>query len=157
MRLRPCVLPVLAAVLLVACGAKRISGTDILDTADTRAVLDSVDEYRKAAERRDAETVMGLVSPLYFDDAGTSDPVDDMDYGQLRKSLPADYKKLAAVKLDMQVRQVTVDGDRALVELLFEGHYRVTTPKREVAKQISDVQRMTLHREGGAWKITSGL
>jgi len=41
--------------------------------------------------------------------------------------------------------------------LFYEAHYRITTPKGEVPKQEQDVSRMVFAREGGAWKITSGL
>ncbi len=150
-------LAVFALAALAACGPKRISGTEIEDTGDTRAVLAVIDAYRKAAEQRNADAVLALVSPQYFDDAGTADPADDMDYGQLKKQLPADYQKLAAVKIDMQVRDVVVEGNTAVAELMYDSHFRVATPRGEVAKQATDVQRMIFKKEGNTWKIVSGL
>jgi hypothetical protein len=150
-------LAVLVAGTLAACGPKRIDGTDIADTGDTRAVLAVIDAYRKGAEKRDAPAVLALVSQSYFDDAGTADPADDLDYGQLVKALPEDYQKLSAVKLTIKVRQITVEGDKAVAEMLYDGHYRIATPRGDVAKQASDVQQMLLQREGNTWKIVSGL
>ena len=148
-----------ALVLLGAFAACRrtIPNTDILDSADTRAILAVIEQYRAAAERRDAAKVMGLVSKSYFDDAGTPDPADDLDYGQLAKAVAADYGRLPSTRLELSVKQIDVAGDRAVAYLFYEAHYRITTPKGEVPKQEQDVSRMVFAREGGAWKITSGL
>ena len=77
---------------------------------------------------------------------------------QIQKALPEDYQRLAAVKLDIQIRQITVKGDHATAELLYEGHFRVSTPKGgEIPKQVSDIQHMILAKDQGTWKILSGL
>lgn len=146
------------ALLAAFAGCRRtIPNTDILDTADTRAVLAVIEQYRRAAEQRDAAAVMGLVSRRYFDDAGTPDPADDLDYGQLVKAVAADYGRVPSTRLELSVKQIDVDGDRAVAYLYYEAHYRIATPRGEVPKQEQDVSRMIFAREGGAWKITSGL
>jgi len=142
---------------LAACGTKRIPGTEIRDTSDTRAIVSVIDQYRTAAERRDAEAVLSLVSAQYFDDAGTPDPADDQDYQQLLQRLPDDYAKLAAVRLGMGVKAIDVADDTATADIFFDGHWRIATESGEVAKQSSDVNRMKLVRENGVWKIASGL
>jgi ketosteroid isomerase-like protein len=144
------------ALTLAAC-AKNIPNTDIRDTSDTRAILDVIEKYRYAAERRDAAAVVALVSTSYFDDAGTPDPSDDLDYGQLQKALVQDYQRLPAVRLDLGVKQIEVDGDKAFAIFFYDTHFRVATPRGEVPKQNSDQSRMMFRKEGGAWKITSGL
>lgn len=147
----------LVLLALSACAAKRIPGTDIRDDPDTRAIVAVIDDYRKAVEARDSRAVMALVSPLYFDDAGTADPSDDLDYAQLEKALPADFEKLAGVRLEIGVKQISVDGDKASAEVFYDGHFRVVTPRGEVAKTESDVQRMRFHHEKSGWKFVSGL
>jgi hypothetical protein len=142
---------------LAACGTKRIPGTEISDTADTRQIVTVIDNYRSAAERKDAQAVLSLVSTRYFDDSGTPDPADDQDYAQLQRRLPEDYAKLASVRLGMGVKKVDVKGDAATADIFFDGHWRIATATGEVAKQTNDVNRMTFVRENGAWKIASGL
>lgn len=143
---------------VAACAAKRIPGTDIRDTADTRAIVALIDEYRGAAERRDAPAVLSLLSPQYYDDGGTAqDPTDDQDYAMLQKRLPEDYAKLSDVKLGIGVKAITVEGDKATADVFFEGRWHVTTASGEVPKTVDDVERMKFVRENGAWKITSGL
>ena len=147
----------LPAFALAGCGARRIPGTDIRDTSDTRAIIAAIDSYRRAAERRDAGAVLAIVSPKYFDDAGTPEPADDVDYEQLKKRLTEDYKVITALRLDMAVKHVNVDGDEAAAFVFYDEHYRIATQAGEVAKAASDTHRMLLRREGGAWHFASGL
>ena len=150
---------VLAALTALAgcASAKHIPGTEIRDTPDSRAIVGVIDAYRQAAERRDAAGVLSLVSESYFDDAGTADPSDDIDYVQLKQLLPAHFRKLSAVKLGIGVREVNVKGDRAVATVFYDGHYRVSTATGEAQKSTSDVSQMRFVREGGQWKIQSGL
>lgn len=146
----------LAALALAAC-ARNIPDTDIRDTADNRAVIEVVDQYRKAFERRDPAAVLALVSRSYSDDFRSSDPVEPVDFEQLKKALPDAFQRLAGAKLEIGVRKIELKGDVASVDLFFDARYRITTPRGEVAKRDSDVHRMTLRREDHGWRIASGL
>jgi hypothetical protein len=147
----------LAVSTIVACGGRRIPGTDIRDTSDTRAIVAAIDGYRRAAEQRDPGAVLALVSQKYFDDAGTPDPADDLDYQHLQKRLAGDYKNITALRLDIAVKNVTVDGDQALAYVFYDQYYRIATKAGEVAKQASDSHRMRFVREDGGWRFLSGL
>jgi len=153
----PAIAGLLLAISTVACGAHRIPGTDIPDNADTRAIVAVIDSYRRAAEHRDAEGVLALVSQKYFDDAGTPDPADDIDYEQLKKRISNDFKKLAALRLDIAVKSVNVEGDDATAIVYYDANYRITTREGEVGKKASDTHRMRFHREAGVWRFVSGL
>ena len=148
---------VIAVLALAACGAHHIPGTQINDTPEARAVYGVIEAYRVAAERRDPEAILALVSTQYFDDAGTPDPGDDLDYAQLQKVLPERFRKVSAMRLGITVREIEVKGDRATANVFYDGHYRLTTPSGEAAKVASDISQMRFVREGGTWKITSGL
>ncbi len=154
-------LPPLAALLailtLIGCAARRIPGSDIKDTPDTRAIIAALEAYRHAAERRDAGAVLALVSPKYFDDAGTPDPADDIDYQQLKKRISDDFHKITALRLDLAVKKVDVEGDKATAYVFYDEHYRITTNAGEVPKQASDSHRMQLVRESSAWHFAGGL
>jgi hypothetical protein len=159
--MRPRFLPSLASLavvpLVLACGTRHIPGTDIKDNRETRAIYAVIDQYRTAAEKRDAGAVMSLVSKKYFDDAGTPDPGDDVDYGQLRKRISEDFSKLTALRLDIGVKGIDVDDDHAAAYIFYDEHYRIATRAGEVPKQASDSHRMRFVREEGAWKFVSGL
>jgi len=146
----------LAALAAAAC-ARNIPDTDIRDTADNRAIIEVVDQYRKAFERRDPAAVLALVSRSYSDDFRSSDPADAVDFEQLQKALPDAFRRLAGARLEIGVRKIEVKGDAASVDLFFDTRYRIATPRGEVAKRDSDVNRMTLKREAAGWRIASGL
>jgi ketosteroid isomerase-like protein len=145
------------ALAAAACSPKRIPGTEIPDNDDTRALVALVEKYQAAAEARDAAAVLALVSPAYLDDAGTPDPSDDLDYGLLAKALPVDLARVSGVRMQLQIRDIRVEGDRAQVYVRYDARYRVATRAGEVAKAQADVSRLVMVRERGAWKIVSGL
>jgi ketosteroid isomerase-like protein len=147
----------LATLTALGCSARRIPGTQIADTPETRAVLDVVQSYRQAMENRDAAAVLALVSPAYFDTAGTNDPTDDLDRGALEASLAKELARADGVKLEFTIRKIEVAGDRAEAELFYESYYRVQTPSGAVPRRDSDVHRMKLQKLDGAWKIAAGL
>jgi hypothetical protein len=147
----------LLSLALAACGTRRIPGTEIRDTPDARAIVAVIDQYRMAAERRDPDAILSMVSQTYFDDAGTPDPGDDLDYQQLRAALPDHFRQLTAMRLGIGVREIDVSGDRATANLFYDGYYRVATASGETAKQASDVSQMKFVREQGKWRIAGGL
>jgi len=142
---------------LAACSPRLLPGTEIPDTADNRAVVGVVQAYKAAAERRDAAGVLALVSESYFDDAGTPDPADDLDYAGLARSLPGDLARVGGVRMDLGVTRIEVAGEKASAYLRWDARYRVMTRGGEVARAQADVSRLQLAREKGAWKITAGL
>lgn len=142
---------------LVACSPRRIPGTQIPDNEDTRAITRVIEKYRQAVEARDAAAVLAQVSPRYFDDAGTPDPSDDLDYARLAKALPADLARVDSVRMELRVTDITVEKDKAQAYLRFDAWYRIATKSGEVAKAQNDVNRVNLVREKDGWKIVSGL
>ncbi len=145
------------AFLLSACAAHRIPGTEIADSEATRAVYGVVQGYAQALQQRDAATLLSLASPEYFDNAGTADPADDMDFARLEQTLPADLGKLESLRVEIQVRNIVVDRDTAVAELWSDGWYRIQTPQGVVPRRDQELHRMRLVLRDGAWKITSGM
>jgi len=146
----------LAALPLAGC-VHNIPNTEIPDTPDNRAIIEVVDQYRKAFDRRDVQGVMVLVSRSYFDDAGTSDKSDDVDYARLPQVLTETFARISEMRLELGVTSVATRGDDASVDLFYDALYKIATPSQRVQKRDADVQRMHLKREGQAWRISSGL
>jgi hypothetical protein len=146
-----------AALLLAACAAHRIPGTEIADTEDNRAVMAVVQAYSDALQRRDAAALLALASPDYFDNGGTADPADDLDFARLEQTLPADLGRLESLRVQIQVRNVMVEKDTAVAELWSDGWYRIQTPQGVVPRRDQDLHRMRLARRDGVWKIVAGM
>ena len=146
-----------AVLIVAACAAHRIEGTDIADNEENRAIIALVQGYADALQRRDAAALLALASPDYFDNGGTADPADDLDFARLEQTLPADLAKLESLRVQVQVRGIRVEGDTALVELWTDGWYRIQTPQGVVPRRDQDLHRMKLARRDGAWRVVSGM
>jgi hypothetical protein len=144
-------------LLLAACAAHRIPGTEIADKPENRAVLAVVQAYSDALQRKDAAGLLALASPEYFDNAGTADPEDDMNFARLEQSLQADLAKVESLRVEVQVRSITVEGATAVAEIWSDGWYRIQTPQGIVPRRDQELHRMRLALREGAWKIVSGL
>lgn len=146
-----------ALLLLAACAAHRIPGTDVEDTSENREVFSVVQAYAEALQRKDAAGLLALAAPDYFDNGGTADPADDMDFARLEQTLPADLGRLESVRVEVQVRRLVVEDDDAVAELWTDGWYRIQTPQGVVPRRDQDLHRMRLVRREGAWRIVSGM
>jgi len=145
-------------LLLAACAPKRIPGTDIADTSDTRAILNIVERYRSAVEKRDSNGVLQLVSMTFKDDAGTATPEDDLDYQALQKKLPERFAKLEDIHLDLSIRKVSVNEDTGKASVIYYYNMSFKMPGlSSKTRSESEIKQMWLKREKGEWKITSGV
>jgi len=144
-------------LLVAACAAHRIPGTEIEDTDANRAVLAAVQSYVDALQRKDAAGIRALVSPQYFDNAGTADPADDMDFARLEQTLPDDLGRLESLRVTAEVRRITAEKEEAIAEIWTDGWYRIQTPRGVVPRRDQDIHRMRLALQDGAWRIVSGL
>ncbi|PTL80410.1 nuclear transport factor 2 family protein [Vitiosangium sp. GDMCC 1.1324] len=151
--------PLLVCALLVfaACGPRYISGTQIPDTNETRAILKVLEQYRSALEARDAKAIQQLVSKSFRDNGGTEDPEDDLTYDNLPEQLPALFARLQSPKVDLDIRSVDVKRNGiATVVYYWNASYRVPglldKPQRD-----SELEQMVLQKEEGQWRIVSGF
>ncbi len=148
----------LALIAPLACAPKLIPGTEIRDTDENRQVLDVLSAYRTALENRNADGVMKLVSPTFFDDGGTPDGSDDFDYKGLKTRLANWVEKTQAVRANLQVKRIDIKGGFATVRYFFDVNFQVRGPDgAPVWKHESDAKEMKLRIENGRWMITRGL
>jgi hypothetical protein len=149
---------VAAVILSAACSPKLIPGTEVEDTKTNRSLLDRIEHYREAVEHRDVTAILAMVSPTYFDERGhPDDPSYHWDYARLVKELPQKLEKVKEVRLEIQVRHITVKEDKARAAYFFTENYIATMPSGEVPAHTSDIERMEFQRQGDRWLITKGL
>ncbi len=156
---RPAALAALAAgaALALACAPRYLPGTEIKDSPDTRAIAGVIETYRQAVEKRDAEAILALAAPDYFDNSGTTDPADDVDRVGLAKRLE-ELQKVTDVRLLVAARGIEVVNDHeAHAEVAFDQFYRVATANGPVARHDTDIHRFTFRKVDGRWMFTSGL
>jgi hypothetical protein len=147
----------LALAALAACTHNTIPGTTIPDEPRNRAVLQVLANYKQAMEARDPNALLSLAAPGYFDKGDPSRPGDPHDLEGLRRSIPRDFTGVRALKLDIDVRNLKIDGDRAHVDYFGVMRYAVAVPNGEKWFTESDDQRMKFVKIDGDWKISSGM
>ena len=149
--------PAILALVLVGCAPKRIPGTAIDDTDETRAILGVMEKYRSAIESKDVNGVMTLLDPSFKDDAGTSGPEDDLNYEALKQKLPDQFAQTEELKLDVTVKKITVNkNDTADVVYSYNTAYKLPKLSNKLLSD-SELDQMTLKRVNGTWKIISGI
>jgi len=158
LQMRVRLLSTLSLTMLLACGARRIPGTDIEDNDDTRAILQVMEQYRAAIEARDAQGVLRLVSESFKDDGGTSNPEDRMNYADLQKKLPVELAKLDEVKLDLTVRKIEIESRTNTASAVYTYNLSFRMPRLTNKPQSeSEIKKMWFKRDGKQWKIASGI
>ena len=149
----------LLVLALTGCMPKKIPGTDLDDTSETRAVIDVMQKYRVAVEAKDTSAILKLTDESFRDDGGTSAPEDDLDYGSLPAKLNGRMAKVSDLKLDVTVRRIEFDPDEKVARVTYSYQLSFKLPDYSTRTQSeNDIKQMLLKRVGDQqWKITSGI
>ena len=147
---------VLPLLLAAACAPRRIPGTELPDTDDTRAILAIMERYRTALEARDAKAIQALVAQDFKEDAGTETPDDDLTYANLPERLANGFPNLANPKGELNVRRVDVQDDTATAIYYWNASWRLPSLTTR-AQSDSELEQMVFKKTNGEWKIISGI
>ena len=150
---------ILGLLVLGGCAHSKIPMTTIDDTEENREILQIVKEYHKALESLDADAILSLVSPRYFEDNANLETEDDYDFDGLRKALHEDFKRTRAMKVNIRVDAIEVDDEteRAWAELYYQIHAQNEYPSGTRWESGSDRTRLRFERVQGRWLIVAGL
>ncbi len=147
-----------ALLVLSACAARRIPGTEIEDTDDARAILQIMERYRAAFEARDADGVIKLCSESFKDDGGSLRRQDRVDYATLKKVLPGEFAMMDEVRLDLNIRKIEMHPETRMASAVYNYNLSFRTPRLSSKLQNeSEIKEMWFKRDGGQWKIASGI
>lgn len=141
----------------VACAHSKIPQTQIDDTPENREILNIVEEYTQAVEARDAEALLSLVSPRFYEDNGNSDRSDDYDFNGLKSTLAEDFARTKAMQLQIRVDDIQVEENEAFAELYYTYRAQNEYPTGLQWDTGSDRTRLRFQRESGKWRIVAGL
>ena len=149
----------IVAVAAIGCMPKKIPGTDLDDNDDTRAILDVMEKYRTALEKRDAQSIIGLADESFKDDGGSANPDDDYNYHDLYTKLPETLKRLGDIRLEFNVRKIELSEDTTSARATFTYTQSYMMPGLQAKKQSdTEIKQMILKKvDKGTWKIVSGV
>jgi len=127
------------------------------DTESNRALLDMLDEYRRAVESQNVDAILRLLDESFADDGGTGDMSDDMDYANARQKLEERFSRISDVRLQMNFRKM--ERSTSQPDIYFVSYnYRLSFSVGDKNMQDSDVKQMRVRKtKDGAWLIVSGI
>ena len=134
-----------------------IPGTHVVDTHQNRALIDVVEKYRHALEDRDAETLLSMASPRYYEDSGTPKAEDDYGYEGLRHVLANKLKMVKSLRYEIEYRNIAVRGDEAEVEVFLDGSFELAADYGDRYRRVNDYHHFVLARENDQWKFVRGM
>lgn len=160
-----------ALVGLFACGSKMstIPGTKIPDNQANRDIIQAVEEYRLAVERKDAAALLLMASKSYWEDGGTPSGSDDYGYDGLRGVLQDRFQKVNDIRYSLKYVGIqrrcreggdasTNEGCRAYVDVLIDASFSVTDARgREIRPDKRDQNQLVLEWSGDKWLFLSGM
>lgn len=149
---------IVTSVMLMACGADLIPNTDVPNTGENREVLEFVERYRHAIEERSPEGVLALVSDQYFDDNGSLDGNDDMDYDAVRDTLIRWQEDVRAVRYEVRYRRVSHNGERIMIDFTYTGSFKLRTADGDRwSRRLADNRVELIVDSQHGYKIVAGL
>ena len=148
----------LASTMLVACGPRYVTGTEIEYSETKQEIALLVERYRVAMEQQDVEALRSIASRDYYENASTTtDASDDYGYDGLERVFVDLENTVKAVKYKIEVSGIDVMGKSATVNYNYESQFLYTVGERDQWGTKRDKNRLTLRREKGNWRILSGM
>ncbi len=158
---------ILAIAVTSGCAHRQayVGGTQIPYTGNNKSVLDAVEEYRLAVERGDADALMLMAHPQYWEDSGTPSGSDDYGYEGLRNVLLTRLGKATEIRYSMRYMGVTQQcpGDlqpkcRAAVDVLIDASFTVQNVQGKPSRPDKrDQNQLVLEWDGRRWLFLSGM
>lgn len=146
--------------VLLACGCSKqyITNTDVEETEFNHRVIEFCEKYRRAVERRNIPLLLRLAHPTYYEDGGSIDTTDDLDYAGLQDYLLGRFKETRAIRYEIRYRNVAPGRKNSvLVDYTYSASYKIPTPDGEVwRRQVAD-NRLELIPEGESFRILAGM
>jgi len=153
-------LVLLALGALSACGASPnyIPGTQVSRSARNEAIIERLEAYRVAVERRDAAALLLMASKSYWDDAGTTTGTDDYGRASLQRILAGRFQEAGEIRYAMKYMAIEHRGDKAFVDVLVDASFSVKDAQGQtVRRDLRDQNQFVLEHDGETWKFLSGM
>ncbi|MBM4320686.1 MAG: nuclear transport factor 2 family protein [Deltaproteobacteria bacterium] len=145
-------------LLLPGCTPSLIPDTTVPDTAENREICQIMERYRRAMEQRDVDALRLLTSRRYFENASTTaDPTDDWGYPELEKVLEELKTAVKMATYDIKITRIHIDGRTAEVDYEYTWNFQYTDGEQDSWTRKTDVNRLSLMKDGAEWKIVAGM
>jgi hypothetical protein len=155
----PRALVVLAlAFIEVGCTREVIPNTDVEDNDFNRGVVEFCEDYRHAVERRNVPLLLKFAHPKYYEDGGSTDTADDLDYAGLKAYLEGKFRDVKSIRYEVRYRDVSRGrNEEVFVDYTYSASYKIPTPKGDVWRRRVSDNRLELKPDGNRFKILAGM
>ena len=155
-------LTLLAALALAAGGCaahvETIPGTKVPASHENQQIIDRIEDYRMAVERKDTAALVLMASKRYWEDAGTPTGTDDYGYQGLQEILSGRFQKVKAIRYSMRYMNIQRRGDRVFVDVLIDASFTIPDPRGEDTRaDMRDQNQFVLEWDGRHWLFLSGM
>jgi hypothetical protein len=158
MKLAPLHFALVCALPLLGCSREFIPNTDVEETDFNRDVIEFCEKYRHAVEYRNVPLLVELANTNYYEDGGTVDTSDDIDYDGLKDYLQHQFKDTRAIRYEIRYRSVSEGRkDVIFVDFTYSASYKIPTPHGDVWRRRVADNRLELTRDGASFKILTGM
>jgi hypothetical protein len=101
---------------------------------------------------------MQFLDASYYEDGGSVDTSDDLDYEGMKSFFEADFKKTKAIRYEIRYRDVTPGRKNSiLVDYTYTASYKVPSDEGDVWRRELADNRLELVRSGQTFKIIAGM
>ena len=146
------------SALLLGCNKQQIPNTDVEENDFNRNVIEFCEKYRHAVERRNTALLLKLAHPSYYEDGGSVDTSDDLDYAGLKEYLESKFRSTKAIRYEIRYRSVSRGRkDNVFVDFTYSASYKVPTTKGEIWRRRVADNRLELVPDGEAFRIVAGM
>jgi hypothetical protein len=154
----PSLLALVACLALAGCSRDVIPNTQVEDSDFNRQVIAFCEDYRHAVERRNTELLLKLADPKYYEDGGSVDTSDDLDFEGLESYLKKEFAQTKAIRYEIFYRDVTTGrSDQVFVDYTYSASYKVPSNHGDVWRRRVADNRLELVRDGEKFRILSGM
>jgi len=148
------------ALAFTGCAAEvhYIPGTRVSDSSENQSVIDRIEYYRMAVERKDASALVLMASKRYWEDAGTPSGSDDYGYQGLQEILTGRFQQVEAIRYSMKYMNIEHRSDKAYVDVLIDASFTIKDARgQEVRADMRDENQFVLEWDGKQWLFLSGM
>jgi hypothetical protein len=145
-------------VALAGCSTQYIPNTDVEEGDFNREVIEFCEKYRHAVEYRNVPVLVQMAHPNYYEDGGTIDTSDDIDFAGLKEYLEGQFRDTLGIRYEIRYRSVSPGRkDTVFVDFTYSASYKIQTPDGEAWRRRVADDRLELVRQGETFKILSGM
>lgn len=149
--------------LISGCKPKLLPSSNVPATRENKKVIEFLEQYKAAVEKRSVEAVMELVAKDYHDNMGSEDPALYTNYLSLKEKLEKTLPRIQDIRLGLFVQHIA-KLDNGLYEVVFYFNKQVLmdVPAGEKWLSIKEVSRMILRKRDDKnspyqFEIVSGI